>query len=242
MEPAGRVDGRPGEANPSVEDVASFAGAMLKLPDSVVIVDEDGNIAWGNSSAQRLFGRSVADVIGTSGLSLVHPDDHELVLRSLTSIQDKDVGDPIEIRVESATGWRLVEIVGTPLRLSGKPLVLLCLRDLTKRRRFELASGREARFRSLVHNVGSVIMLVSATGLLESASGAITRLLGHDPEMIEMRPLTDIVAEPDRRPLMTALSEAARGDGRAPGDDPGRAPPPRREVVCPVRAEHRRPH
>ena len=211
MEPAGRVDGRPGEANPSVEDVASFAGAMLKLPDSVVIVDEDGNIAWGNSSAQRLFGRSVADVIGTSGLSLVHPDDHELVLRSLTSIQDKDVGDPIEIRVESATGWRLVEIVGTPLRLSGKPLVLLCLRDLTKRRRFELASGREARFRSLVHNVGSVIMLVSATGLLESASGAITRLLGHDPEMIEMRPLTDIVAEPDRRPLMTALSEAARG-------------------------------
>lgn len=211
MEPAGRVDGRPGEANPSVEDVASFAGAMLKLPDSVVIVDEDGNIAWGNSSAQRLFGRSVADVIGTSGLSLVHPDDHELVLRSLTSIQDKDVGDPIEIRVESATGWRLVEIVGTPLRLSGKPLVLLCLRDLTKRRRFELASGREARFRSLVHNVGSVIMLVSATGLLESASGAITRLLGHDPEMIEMRPLTDIVAEPDRRPVMTALSEAARG-------------------------------
>ncbi|MFZ0250117.1 MAG: EAL domain-containing protein [Acidimicrobiales bacterium] len=191
--------------------MASFAGAMLKLPDSVVIVDEDGNIAWGNSSAQRLFGRSVADVIGTSGLSLVHPDDHELVLRSLTSIQDKDVGDPIEIRVESATGWRLVEIVGTPLRLSGKPLVLLCLRDLTKRRRFELASGREARFRSLVHNVGSVIMLVSATGLLESASGAITRLLGHDPEMIEMRPLTDIVAEPDRRPLMTALSEAARG-------------------------------
>jgi diguanylate cyclase (GGDEF)-like protein/PAS domain S-box-containing protein len=194
-----------------VEDVASFAGAMLKLPDSVVIVDENGNIAWGNSSAQRLFGRALADVVGTSGLSLVHPDDQELVLRSLTSIQDKDVGDPIEIRVESATGWRLVEIVGTPLRLSGKHLVLLCLRDLTKRRRFELASGREARFRSLVHNVGSVIMLVSATGLLESASGAITRVLGHDPEMIEMRPLTDIVAEPDRRPLMTALSQAARG-------------------------------
>ena len=87
-----------------------------------------------------------------SGLSLVHPDDQELVLRSLTSIQDKDVGDPIEIRVESVTGWRLVEIVGTPLELSGKSLVLLCLRDLTKRRRFELASGREARFRSLVHN------------------------------------------------------------------------------------------
>jgi len=194
-----------------MEDVASLAGAMLKLPDSVVIVDEDGNVAWGNASALQLFGRSLADAVGISGLSLVHPDDQELVLRSLTSIQSKEVGDPIEIRVESVTGWRLVEIVGTPLKLSGKNLVLLCLRDLTKRRRFELASGREARFRSLVHNVGSVIMLVSATGLLESASGAITRLLGHDPELIEMRPLTDIVAETDRRLVMTALSAAARG-------------------------------
>jgi diguanylate cyclase (GGDEF)-like protein/PAS domain S-box-containing protein len=194
-----------------MEDVASLAGAMLKLPDSVVIVDEDGNVAWANSSAQRLFGRSLADWTGMSGLSLVHPDDHELVLRSLTTIQGKDVGDPIEIRVDSATGWRLVEIVGTPLKLSGKNLVLLCLRDVTKRRRFELASGHEARFRSLVHNVGSVIMLVSATGLLESASGALTRLLGHDPELIEMRPLTDIVAEADRRQVVTALRDAARG-------------------------------
>ena len=194
-----------------MEDVASLAGAMLKRPDSVVIVDDAGNVAWGNSSAQRLFGRSLADTVGISGLSLVHPDDQEFVLRSLTSVQAKDVGTPIEIRIKSVTGWRLVEIVGTPLRLSGRHLVLLCLRDLTKRRRFELASGREAQFRSLVHNVGSVIMLVSATGLLESASGAITRLLGHDPELIEMRPLTDIVAEADRRQVVTALSDAARG-------------------------------
>jgi diguanylate cyclase (GGDEF)-like protein/PAS domain S-box-containing protein len=194
-----------------MEDVASLAGALLKLPDSVVIVDENGDVVWGNSSALRLFGRSLADGVGISGLSLVHPDDQELVLRSLTTIQEKDVGDPIEIRVESVTGWRLVEIVGTPLQLSGKHLVLLCLRDLTKRRRFELASGREARFRSLVHNVGSIIMLVSATGLLESASGAITRVLGHDPELIEMRPLTDIVSEPDRRQVVAALRDAARG-------------------------------
>ena len=109
-----------GPANPSAADVASFAGAMLKLPDSVVIVDEEGNVVWGNASALRLFGLTLADGVGISGLSLVHPDDHELVLRSLTTIQDKEVGDPIEIRVKSVSGWRLVEIVGTPLQLSGQ--------------------------------------------------------------------------------------------------------------------------
>ncbi len=211
LEPVLEADTPPVAVTQSLADVTSLAGALLQLPDSVVIVDEDGSVAWGNSAAQRLFGRSLADGVGTSGLSLVHPDDQELVLRSLTTIQDKEVGDPIEIRVQSVTGWRLVEIVGTPLKLSDKNLVLLCLRDLTRRRRFELASGREARFRSLVHNAGSVILLVSATGLLESASGAITRLLGHDPELIEMRPLTDIVAEPDRREVLRTLREAARG-------------------------------
>ena len=154
-------------------------------------------------------------------MNLVHPDDQELVLRSLTTIQDKEVGDPIEIRVESVTGWRPVEFVGTPLRLSGKNLVLLCFRDVTKRRRFELASGQPCAVSGpLVHNAGSVIMLVSATGLLESASGAITRLLGHDPELIEMRPLTDIVAEPDRRQVMTALSQAAREAPQRPTRSP----------------------
>src|SRR6202012_5323216 len=201
----------PVEPPPSMADVASLAGALLKLPDSVVIVDEDGNVAWANSSAEELFGKSLAAGVAISGLSLVHPDDQELVLRSLTSIQDKEVGDPIEIRVESVTGWRLVEMVGTPLRLSGKSLVLVCPSYLPNRRRFERASGREARFRSLVHNVGSIIMLVSATGLLESASGAITRLLGHDAELIEMSPLTDIGAEPDRRQVVAALAEAGRG-------------------------------
>ena len=87
-----------------MEDVASLAGAMLKLPDSVVIVDEDGNVAWGNSSAQQPV-RTVAGRLGRRfWLDLVHPDDQELVLRSLTTIQDKDVGDPIEIRVDCGHG------------------------------------------------------------------------------------------------------------------------------------------
>ena len=88
---------------------------------------------------------------------------------------------------------------------------MLSLRDLTERRRYELATGREARFRSLVHNAGSIIMLVSALGTVESVSGAITRLLGHDPEMLEQRPLLDIVDPADRKRLSSALTAASHG-------------------------------
>ena len=193
---------------PSLAELGTLADAFLHLPDGIVIVDGAGSIVWGNASAERMFERTLDDWVGQSGLNLVHPDDHELVLRSLTSIQGKDVGTPIEIRINAASGWRLVEIVGTTVQWLRERVVLLCLRDVTERRRFELARGHEARFRSLVHNAGSVIMLVTADGVIESVSGAITRLLGHDPELLEQRSLVDIVAEDDRGELVAALTAA----------------------------------
>jgi diguanylate cyclase (GGDEF)-like protein/PAS domain S-box-containing protein len=189
-----------------------MADAFLHLPDAVVLVDGNGTVIWGNKSAERIFGRPVSEVVGQSGLDLVHPDDHEFVLRSLSSIQHKDVGSPIEIRVKTASGWRLIELIGSGTRWSGEDVILLSIRDLTERRRYELASGRgDATFRSLVHNAGSVIMLVSNEGNLESVSGAITRLLGLDPELLEGRPLAEIVAERDCAEFLVALAAARRG-------------------------------
>ncbi len=188
-----------------------MADAFENLPDAVVIVDGAGIIVWGNHAAERLFERSVDDWRGHSGFDLIHPDDHEWALRSLSTVGDKAVGAPIEIRVMADSGWRLVEAVGTATRWRGDDVVLLCLRDLTERRRFELAGGREARLRSVVHNAGSIIMLVSSDGIVESVSGAITRLLGHDPEMLQGRPLSDIVAARDRPKFDTRLAAACRG-------------------------------
>jgi len=37
------------------------------------------------------------------------------VALSLDSIQRKEVGAPIEIRLRTPTGWRLVELVGSPI-------------------------------------------------------------------------------------------------------------------------------
>jgi diguanylate cyclase (GGDEF)-like protein/PAS domain S-box-containing protein len=195
--------------SPALDEMAD---AFLHLPDAVVLVDGNGTILWGNVAAERIFGRSLQEWVGRSGIDLVHPDDHEFVLRSLGTIQDKEVGSPIEIRVNAASGWRLIELIGSRTRWSGDDVTLLSMRDLTERRRFEVASGRgEATFRSLVHNAGSIIMLVSNEGNLESVSGAITRLLGLDPELLEGRPLAAIVAERDQTEFLVALAAARRG-------------------------------
>ena len=204
-----------------IDEPDAVVEAFLRLPDAIVMVDTTGNIVWGNPSAERMFERSIGDTVGRSGLDLVHPDDQELVLRSLSTIQGRDVGTPIEIRINAASGWRLVEIVGATVEWYGESTILLCMRDLTERRRYEVGQGHEGQMRSLVHNAGYVLMQVSLDGTLESVSGAITRLLGHDPELVQQQPLIDLVAHEDRKRFTAALVAAAQGRRRRTRSPPG---------------------
>jgi diguanylate cyclase (GGDEF)-like protein/PAS domain S-box-containing protein len=193
-------------------DRESLADVTQSLPDAVVVVDPMGGVLWTNDAAVRLFGRTSEELVGTSALDVVHGDDRELATVALTSIRDKAVGSPIELRVRAEEGWRLVEIMAS--NLIGHATVgglVLCIRDLTDRRRWEVANNEIDRFRSLVHNSSSIIMLLAPTGEIESVSAAITRLLGHDQELVEGRPLIDFVAERDRSALSSALARAVDG-------------------------------
>ncbi|MHB8593642.1 MAG: diguanylate cyclase, partial [Acidimicrobiales bacterium] len=86
--------------------------------------------------------------------------------------------------------------------------LVLCLRDLTDRRRWEVAGGDDFRFRSLVHNAASILFLLDANGCIHSVSAAITRLLGHDQELVEGRHLSELVPEHDRSSILSTLERA----------------------------------
>ncbi|MGA2306566.1 MAG: EAL domain-containing protein [Acidimicrobiales bacterium] len=201
----------PHRASPAIAPDGQVARLLDELPDVVIVLDAVGRVLWGNSRAERFFGHTLDEYAGRSGLEFVHPDDLELVLRSLASIQAKEVGTTLEVRLQSTSGWRLIELIGTPVGWFAAGAVLFCLRDLTERRRFEVARDETARFRSLVHNAAAITMLVSPRGHIDSVSAALTRMLGHDPEHVENLPLADLASEPDRPALAAALAEAAQG-------------------------------
>ncbi len=193
------------------------AALLDALPDVVVVIDAAGRIEWANRAAERAFGRSLADTVGISGLELVHPDDLAFALLSLGTVQEKEVGTPIEVRLRTAGGWRLMELVGARVPGSdegsgegpGEGSVLLSLRDLTDRRRYELSHDHDGRFRTLVQNAAALIMLVSPTGEVVSCSGAVTRMLGHDSDLVEGRPLSALAVEEDRRAVDAVLARSA---------------------------------
>ncbi len=198
-------------AGGSAVDGSVLARLLDELPDSVIVVDARGVLQWANRTAEATLGRSIAEAAGVNGLDLVHPDDIELVLLSLASVQAKQVGTPIEVRLRTVTGWRLMELVGSPVTWLMDGAVLLTVRDLTERRQYEIVHDHDARLRCLVQNSAAITMLVSPDGCIQSASGALTRILGQDPELVEGLPLASLVLEDDRAALAGAFERASRG-------------------------------
>src|SRR5689334_2074240 len=194
------TDGAGGSATSAI-DVAGLAAVAAALPDAVLVVDSGAVVRWANHAAERLFGIPLDEAIGSNGLDFIHPDDLQVAVLALTSVQAKEVGTPLELRIRSTDGWRLVELIGAPL---GDNLILSA-RDLTERRRWEVAGDEVARFRSLTQNAASVTMLLTPTGVVESSSGGLTRILGIDQEWLEHRPLADVIDESDRAELAEAL-------------------------------------
>ena len=184
---------------------------LAELPDLVVVVDAGANVIWANSLAERQFGLALDDSIGASALDFVHPDDLELAARSLATVRGKRIGNAIEVRLRTPSGWRLFELIGTPVNWFEEGALLFCIRDLTERRRFEVARDEIAMFRMLVHNSATITMLISPSGHINSASGALTRMLGHDPELVENELLSDLVVEDDRPQLSSAIQRALGG-------------------------------
>ena len=193
-------------------DIESLAAIANALPDAVIVIDSEIRLRWGNRAAERLFGMTLAGNVQRSCLDLVHPDDLALAAVSMESVQTKEVGTLLELRVRTESGWRLVEVLGAPF----EDFVLLTLRDVTERRRWEIAGNQVDRIRSVTQNAASLTILINAVGTVTATSGALTRLLGHDQEWLEGRSLTDLAVLEDQPVLTRALDVVKRTHGVRP--------------------------
>ena len=50
-----------------------FERFLSEFPDLVIVIDLDGRVQWGNRAAEQLFGRSLANSVGISGITWTPP-------------------------------------------------------------------------------------------------------------------------------------------------------------------------
>jgi PAS domain S-box-containing protein len=78
--------------------------------DMVSIIDADGIIQYASPSYERMFGYPPSAVIGQHALTIVHPDDVDILWYQLSTIAEPGAIATIEYRLRHANGtWRTVE-------------------------------------------------------------------------------------------------------------------------------------
>ncbi|MEZ5282719.1 MAG: EAL domain-containing protein [Acidimicrobiales bacterium] len=189
-------------------DTSRFGALLDLLPDAVGIIDSTATLRAANSSAERLFGWSRDEWIGRNLLEMVHPDDVDWAISSLATVTGRELGTPIEMRVKSAEGWLLVELVGRAAEVDGEPVIFMSARDLTERRRWEIARDDTAMFRSVLHHAASLTILADADATISAVSAAMIRLTGFGPEATIGRSLVDLVIEADQPRMVRAIDKA----------------------------------
>ena len=187
----------------------SHAPSVDHLADPVFAIDPDGVLRYANDTAADVLGWEIVDLIGTDVLDLVHPDDVSLATSALDTVQAKPFGDLLTLRIRTGRGtWRYLEFRGTyrspdrPDPLAG--LIVIVARDVTDRHRLEFDQGDTEVLRAVMATMHGMVILADSRGLVRSVNGAVTRLLGHDPETVRGRSILDYLHADDRDSILDA--------------------------------------
>jgi diguanylate cyclase (GGDEF)-like protein/PAS domain S-box-containing protein len=106
--------------------------------------------------------------------------------------------------------YRRFEIRGrAAVDVRGVDGIVLILRDVTERRRWEVGQGKGSTLQAIIDHAPAITMLLDGDGALRSASRAFTNLLGHDLEGALGEHLATFADPSDAERVRAELSAAA---------------------------------
>ena len=179
----------------------------------MLVLDSFGVIRFLNRAAEEQLGYRAEEWVGQTVLKVIDEEDVAVVLSSMESVQTKQVGTPVEVRVRDAWGavhW--YEVIGRPVVLDDGVGGIVCVvRNITQRRMWEVAAGDLQRFQHLVQVAPAITLLLDADGVVTSMNAAFTRMLGHDPSVVIGNHLLDFVIHDDVERVGAALRKLTVG-------------------------------
>ena len=194
-----------------------FAAEELKLTvlesvrDAIITVDEEGRVMDFNSAAEEIFGFPRRDVIDRPATDLLVPprlrERYADALDRLNSEGFDTAGKTFEtIGLRSDGSEVRLEISLGRVTVSGRTLVVICGRDITKRKQTEAS---RAQLASLVQASNDAIIGHTLDGTITSWNPGATQLFGYDADEVLGKSVTDLLT-PDGRGLVPVGSELAR--------------------------------
>ncbi len=181
------------------ESERRFRQLFEDSPDAVFVEDTNGQVLDANLAAARLQGMPREELIGKSLAELVPParrEEAQQLFRKLISGELQQV-EGVSL---TAQGREVpVEVRTSRIDFSGKPALLLHVRDISERKQAEEAlKGSEIRFHSVWENSVDGMRLTDENGIIIAVNAAYCKLVEMEREALEGQPFTVIYAESDQ--------------------------------------------
>jgi diguanylate cyclase (GGDEF)-like protein/PAS domain S-box-containing protein len=155
--------------------------------DTIILMDDDGNISFWNEAATRTFGYSVQEVLGKDLHNLLVPSRHRDAFRKgfhdfMQAGKGKMIGRTYEFSALRKDGKEFpVELSISAVILKGKWNAIGIIRDITRRKQAaEALEESEEKYRTLVENINIGVYRSTAAGRFLHANAAMAKMFGYE--------------------------------------------------------------
>ena len=185
------------QANRTIAQVQGLLSLIVASSDDAILSkDLNGTITSWNRGAERMFGYTAEEMIGSSILRIIPPDRHSEEAAILSKLRSGERIDHYET-VRRKKDGRLfdISITVSPLTDEGGNVVgaSKIARDISEQKRAQRALHEsEERWRVTLESIGDAVVATDASAEVTFVNQVAAGIMGRPIEDIQGRPLADV--------------------------------------------------
>ncbi len=167
--------------------------------DGMLLVNEEGNISFASPSVRHVVGYNAEELMGKNIFSYVHPDD---IAAAIDSFQKEIIESPVvkfvTVRVKNKSGeWTWCTVRGHNLLKNPniKSLVVYFHDDSLRKQANDALKESEARFRHLVKDLQTGVLLQDSEGNILMSNNAMFTMFGAREEDLLGRQIWNLYSD-----------------------------------------------